>query len=121
MARFQPQGVRFWLIYPNANETPAIIRMHLKEYGYPDIALRDPAHTLVKLAHPQVTPEAAVFNKRNTLVYHGRIDDRFVSLGKERPAPTKRDLEDALTATLAGKPVATPATPAFGCFIGDMQ
>ena len=121
MARFQPQGVRFWLIYPNAAETPAIIRAHVKAFGYPDIALRDPAHALVKLAHPQVTPEAAVFNKSHTMVYHGRIDDRFVSLGKERPTPTKRDLEDALTATLAGRPVTTPTTQAFGCFIGDMK
>ena len=121
MARFQPKGVRFWLIYPNTVETPTIIRAHLKEFGYPDIALRDPAHALVKIAHPQVTPEAAVFNKSGTLVYHGRIDDRFVSLGKERPAPTTRDLEDALTATLAGKPLATPATQAFGCYIGDMR
>jgi hypothetical protein len=121
MARFQPKGVRFWLIYPNGIETPAIIRAHLKDFGYPDIALRDPDHALVKIAHPQVTPEAAVFNKSGMLTYRGRIDDRFVSLGKERPAPTKRDLEDALTATLAGKPVPTPITQAFGCYIGDMQ
>jgi len=121
MTRFEPRGVRFWLIYPNAIETSAIIRAHLREFGYRDIALRDPDHALVKIAHPEVTPEAAVFDRTGRLVYHGRIDDRFVSLGKERPAPTKRDLEDALTATLAGKPVATPATQAFGCYIGDLK
>jgi len=121
MARFQPKGVRFWLVYPNGIETPAIISAHLKGFGYPDIALRDPAHALVSVAHSQVTPEAAVFNRNGTLVYHGRIDDRFVSLGKERPAPTKRDLENALTATLAGKPVDPPSTQAFGCYIGDMK
>ena len=121
MTRFEPKGVRFWLVYPNAVETPAIIRAHLKDFGYRDIALRDPDHALVKMAHPQVTPEAAVFDRRGALVYHGRIDDRFVSLGKERPAPTKRDLEDALTATLAGKPVAVPTTQAFGCYIGDLK
>ena len=114
-------GVRFWLVYPNPSDTPALIRAHMKAYGYPDIALRDPGHALVALAHPQVTPEAAVFDKHGALVYRGRIDDRFVALGKERPAPTKRDLADALTATLAGKPVTPPTTQAFGCFIGDMK
>jgi len=83
--------------------------------------LRDPTHALVRIAHSQVTPEAAVFSRSGTLVYHGRIDDRFVSLGKERPAPTKRDLETALTATLEGKPVNPPTTQAFGCYIGDMK
>lgn len=121
MARFQPKGVRFWLIYPNSVETPTIIRAHLKAFGYPDIALRDPGHALVIIAHPQVTPEAAVFDAKGTLVYRGRIDDRFVALGKERPAPTRRDLEEALTATLAGKPVDPATTQAFGCFIGDFK
>jgi hypothetical protein len=121
MARFQPQGVRFWLIYPNSIESVAIIRAHLKNFGYPDIALRDPTHSLVNFAHSQVTPEAAVFNKSGALVYHGRIDDRFVSLGQERPTPTRRDLEEALTATLSGRPVVPAATQAFGCYIGDMR
>jgi hypothetical protein len=121
MREFQPKGVRFWLVYPNSIETPALIRAHLKAFGYPEAALRDPAHDLVRLAHALVTPQAAVFDRNGTVVYRGRIDDRFVALGKERPTPTRRDLEEALTATLAGRAVATPTTQAFGCFIGDMQ
>jgi hypothetical protein len=120
-AEFEPKGARFWLIYPNPGETPELIRAHLKAFRYPDIALRDPGHALVKIAQPTVTPEAAVFDKNGTLVYRGRIDDRFVALGRERPAPTKHDLEDALTATLAGKPVAQATTQALGCFIADLK
>jgi hypothetical protein len=118
---FEPKGVRFWLVYPNGAETPGVIRAHLKAFGYPDIALRDVRHELVKLAQPTVTPEAAVFNSRGALVYKGRIDDRFIELGRERPVPTRRDLEDALTLTLAGKPVSPAATQAFGCFIADLH
>jgi hypothetical protein len=118
---FEPQGVRFWLVYPNPADTPAIIRAHLRAFGYPDIALRDSRHDLVKLARPTVTPEAAVFDARGNLVYRGRVDDRFVELGRERPAPTKHDLEEALALTLAGKPVAPSTTQAFGCFISDLH
>src|SRR5678816_3599821 len=32
---FAPQGVTFWLIYPNPAETPAAIRDHLKAFNYP--------------------------------------------------------------------------------------
>ena len=118
---FASKGVRFWLIYPNRADTPEIIRAHLTAFGYPDIALRDPDHALVKLAMPTVTPEAAVFDKNGVLVYRGRIDDRFVELGRERPSPTRHDLQEALTATLAGKRVVPQTTQAFGCFLADLR
>ena len=58
-------------------------------------------------------PRRAVFDRRRTLVHHGRIDDRYVSVGLELPAPTPHDLEQALTATLAGWPVSL--TDDAGC------
>jgi hypothetical protein len=115
---FAPKGVRFFLVYPNPADTPDLIRTHAKSFGYAADALRDPKQELAKLAHATVTPEAAVFSGRR-LVYHGRIDDRFVDLGLERPAPTAHDLADALTAVIAGVPIAHPVTQAVGCFIAD--
>jgi hypothetical protein len=67
-----------------------------------------------------VTPEAAVY-ANGRVVYHGRIDDRYVDLGLERPAPTVHDLDDALTAVLAGRPVEHPVTQAVGCYIADFR
>jgi len=118
---FEPRGVRFWLVYPNPADSPEIVRRHLSVFAYPMSALRDPAHRLVKLAKTTITPEAAVFDKRGRLTYRGRIDDRYASLGLERPAPTRHDLDDALTNTLAGKRVAQPITLAVGCFIADFR
>jgi len=71
-----------------------------------------------------VTPEAAVFvpgGPRARLVYRGRIDDRYVAFGRVRAAPTTHDLEDAVAATLAGRPVPHDVTPAVGCFIPDLR
>ena len=82
---------------------------------------RDRDHALVKTAGATITPEAAVFDARQRLVYRGRIDDRFVELGRERPAATQHDLRNALTAALAGKPVSPSHTQAVGCFIADMK
>lgn len=116
---FAAQGVAFWLIYPNPAETPDAIRAHVKAFNYPVHALRDPRHELVKLAGVTVTPETAVYNHERTLVYRGRIDDRYVALGIERPAATQHDLQDALSATLDRRPVKLSTTPAVGCFISD--
>ena len=113
------KGVRFTLVYPNPAESASDIRTHLKEYGYPMEALRDPAHAFVKRIGISITPEAAVFTADGRLAYRGRLDDRYVSLGLERPAPTRRDLADALTDVLAGRPVRTPRTQAVGCYVAD--
>ena len=120
-ADFTPRGVRFRLVYPNPLDSDADIRTHLEEYGYPQIAQRDSDHTLVKMAGATITPEAAVFDAHGRLVYRGRIDDRFVELGRERPAATRRDLRNALTAALAGRRVSPSETQAVGCFIADMK
>src|SRR6185436_6960376 len=46
----------------------------------------------------------------------GAIDDQQVE-GSEKPAPTEKYLEAALTNFIGGKPVQTAATSARGCLI----
>ena len=119
--KFARSGVRFWLVYPDPGESSQIIRKHITEYEYRLNVLRDPEHKLVKMTRVQVTPEAAVFSPSGRMVYHGRIDDRYVTFGKTRPAPTTRDLEQVLEAMLEGKRVANKTTIAIGCFIPDLR
>jgi hypothetical protein len=73
----------------------------------------------VKLTGVTVTPEAAVFDRARSLAYRGRIDNRYVSLGVERPAATEHTLADALDAVLARRPVPQRQAQAVGCFIVD--
>jgi hypothetical protein len=116
---FAPRNVAFWLVYPNPSDTPDAVRRHLADFAYPVHALLDPRHELVKLAQATITPEAAIFDHSRQLAYHGRIDDRFVSLGVERPSATKRDLFDALSAVADGKTPPVATAPAVGCYIAD--
>jgi hypothetical protein len=116
---FAARGVSFWLVYPNPAERPDAIREHARAFDYPIHALRDPKHALVRLTQATVTPEAAVYDRGGALAYHGRIDNRYVSLGVERPSATEHDLEDVLSALVAGKASPKRAAPAVGCFIAD--
>ena len=118
---FGPKGVVFRLVYPSPSEDAKAIREHMTAYAYEGVAeaVRDPKLALVKFVGATITPEVAVF-AGGRIVYRGRIDDRYVDLGRERPVPTRRDLFDALTAILAGKPVPRATTQAVGCFISDL-
>jgi hypothetical protein len=118
---FQPQGVRFFLVYVDPEEGPGEIRRHLAEFDYPCPALRDPEHSLVAATQATVTPEAIVFDKAHDIVYRGRIDDLYASYAQARDAATTRELSDAIEATLAGQPVTQPVTKAVGCPIADLK
>ena len=118
---FANQKVDFWLVYPDADETAVSIQNHIAQYHFPGEALHDAGFALTKRAHATVAPEAAVFDQSGKLLYHGRIDDRWIELGQGRPAAKTHDLEDAIAAVIAGKPVAQPETHAVGCYLTDLQ
>jgi thiol-disulfide isomerase/thioredoxin len=114
-------AVTFRLVFPDKNESPRKIREYLQEYGYKLTAIRDLDHVLVKRAAAKVTPEAAVFDARGELVYHGRIDNLYEHIGQSRHAATTHELADAIESASKGVSPATPAADAVGCFISDLE
>lgn len=119
--RFEPLGVEFVLVYPDASQSVAAIREHLASFEYLCRALRDPRHELVRLAGATVTPEAALFDRDGALLYLGRIDDRVTDFGKARLHADSRDLENALVAVTTNERVPVSRTQAVGCFISDLS
>jgi len=117
VARYTPEKIAFYLVYPDPDTSPAAARQHAKEYGYTCPLLLDPVHRLVHKAGATVTPEVAVFSPGGKLLYQGRIDDLYLGFGQRRYAATHHDLRDALDAVLASRPVPTRRTQAIGCFI----
>jgi len=121
---FGSKGAHFWWVFPNPDDTAAIVLKHNHDFSIHEDSLLDTKQTLVRMAHARITPEAAVFVVRAgglSEVYHGRIDDRYISLGQERPRPQRDDLEQAIAAALAGKAVQGPGGPAVGCSIEFLQ
>jgi AhpC/TSA family len=120
---FVAQGVVLWFVYPNFGTTSNAVKQHEAAYGAERHVLLDPDHQLVNLVHAKVTPESAVLvperRKGDTFraVYHGRIDDRYLRLGQERPKATQHDLERAIFDVLQGRAVERPNGPAVGCGI----
>ena len=118
---FAPRGAVFSIVYADPDETSENIRRHLGQYGFPGAVIRDPTHALARRAKATVSPEAAVFSATGKLLYHGRIDNRFVELGKAMASPTRHDLEDAIGAALDDKPQPEASAPAIGCYLADVE
>ena len=118
---FPVSEVSFWMVYPDKDETTEKIKKHMLEYSLPGSGITDPQGFLQKRAEATISPQAAVFDQQNRLLYSGRIDDRIVSWGKTKAQPDVHDLEDAIRAVLADKPVAESRTRAFGCYLSDLH
>ena len=112
--------VAFKLVYPVPGDTETLIRDHVQKFGYALAWQRDDRQLLVKQTGVTVTPEVVIIDAAGKQLYRGRIDDRYIAFGKDRPEPTVRDLERSLDAILAGKPVPIAQTQAIGCFISDL-
>jgi hypothetical protein len=118
---FADRGVRLWSVYPVASEEADAVRAHHLQYALPGVPLGDPSGALVRFSGAKVTPEAAVISREGRLLYHGRIDDRFVAYGKERAEPTSHDLEQAIESALRGQEAKAPSAPAIGCYLPEVK
>ncbi len=115
--RYAQQRLRFALVYPVGSESAANIRQHLNAYKLDIDAYRDPDRQLVSQVGASITPEAVVFDRKHRMVYRGRIDNRAIAPGKERPGATTHDLRDVLDAVVSGASLEFSTTDAVGCFI----
>ena len=117
---YSPAGIRFYLVYPDPDETPESIRRHAADYSLSVEPLHDPEHELVDHVEATVTPSVAVF-VGHQLVYSGQIDDRYTDLGRARPRPSHHSLREVLDAVAAGEVPQLQRTRAVGCLIADLK
>jgi hypothetical protein len=118
---YGPRQIQFLYVYANAGETEADIRAHQASYDPQGTAILDPDAALVHLTHAFVTPEAAILTPAPhhgwKVAYIGRIDDRYVHIGLQRPKPTQLLADRALTQLMASQPITPDTGTPIGCTI----
>jgi hypothetical protein len=124
--QFSTQHVRFWFVYANATDPPSAVLAHQRAFDPGGTAIRDTAGILARMTGAKVTPEAAILIPTSapahwTPVYTGRIDDRYIRLGLERPQATQHFVERVLHEILTGAPIDKPTGRLIGCGIVGPQ
>ncbi len=110
-AEYQAKGINVIGINSNATETLEKVKTHAGEnYKFP--VLIDKGNVIADKLGANVTPEIFYLNEKNSLVYHGAIDN-----DRNGENITSNYLRDAVTANLSGKAVAKSSANAFGCSI----
>jgi peroxiredoxin len=85
------------------------IRAAYREFDFPYLYDGD-TQAVAREYGPTATPHVFIFDRQRKLRYVGRVDNNM------RPEyVTSEDARNAIEALLAGRPVAVPKTPSFGC------
>lgn len=79
----------------------------------------DKEQKLARLLKPKAKPEAFVLGADWQLVYRGRIDDRFVAIGRLKSKFDQHDLSNAIDAVARGEAPEVAVTEPVGCLYGE--
>ncbi len=122
---FAAQGVAFVGIDPNRQDSVTELAAYARTHGIEFPLLRDSGNVVADRFGAQRVPEVFVLDAERRVRYHGRIDDQYGigagSSGYAKPQLARRDLAEAITSVLAGKPVEVAETEATGCLIGRVR
>ena len=110
-------GLQFYGVLSNPVMKASEARQYVSETGYEFPVLWDPTGNLAIRLNPIVTPEVFVVSPDDSVIYRGRIDDRFPSLGVLRNQITSHDLIDVIAALGQGEQLSPRYTPSIGCFM----
>jgi peroxiredoxin len=113
---YRDKGVQFVAVNAGPNDTIVAMAAQAVEHGVEFPFVKDADCRVADALGVQRTPEVVVLDAKRVLRYRGRIDDQYRP-GGQRSEPTRRDLQEALDAVLAGKEVTVPTTTVDGCLI----
>jgi len=114
---YASRGVLFFAVQTDLTIPLADVAKYASDFHYAYPLLLDPNQLLVRFTGASITPQVAILAPDGKLLYLGRVDDRVADFGKQRPAPTIKDLRVSLDAVLAGKVVPHVTTKSIGCAI----
>ncbi|MBX3414080.1 MAG: redoxin domain-containing protein [Pirellulales bacterium] len=115
--KYASQGVAFWGIDSNRQDTLEEIARLAAEHATPFPVLKDPGNVLADRLQVTRTPEVVVLDAEGNVRYRGRIDDRY-EVTTRRTAAQRHDLAQALEQLLRNEPVSVAETTPVGCIIG---
>jgi peroxiredoxin len=115
-------GVRVQFLGIDSNRQDSITEIAAfarnTKIGFP--VLKDLNNKLADRLGALRTPEVFVLDQSRAVRYHGRVDDQF-GVGFVRKSASAHELQSAIDALLAGRPVAKAETKVIGCLIGRVH
>jgi peroxiredoxin len=117
---YAASGVTMLGVHSDPDVDAQVARTHAKDYELQFPLVLDRDQRLAEACGVQKVPTAVILAPDGQLLYHGRIDNRYLASGVRRPQATLFDLKSALETALAGKRPDPSTTEVFGCPLPPM-
>jgi hypothetical protein len=114
-------AVQFYGVVAERKMTRARAAAFAREYSVQFPVLFDEKLALARWLRPTHVPEAFVLKSDGDIVYRGRIDDWYESIGKPRAVVQHHELRDGITAVLADRTPARLFARPVGCYFEEFS
>ncbi len=119
-AQQKTNATEFYGVVSGRSMTRAKVAAFASEYAITFPVLVDETFALARWLRPTHVPEAYVLKPDGDLMYHGRIDDNYEAIGKQRTVVQHRELRDAISAVQVGQMPPRVFAPPVGCYFEDL-
>lgn len=101
-------------IHPSYPEdAPEKMKLKIKEWSIPFPYLVDETQAVARAFDAQCTPDLYLYDARQKLVYHGRLDDNW----QDEKKVTRQELKEAVQALAEGHAISKSQHHSMGCSI----
>ena len=119
-AEHKTNAVEFYGVVAERKMMRAKVAAFTKEYSIQFTVLFDDKLALARWLRPTHVPEAFVLKPDGDVVYRGRIDDWYESIGKARAVVQNHELRDGIAAVLAGRNPRRFFARPVGCYFEEL-
>lgn len=119
-AQQQTNAVEFYGVVAGKKIARTNVAAFAQEYAVRFPVLVDNDLSLARWLRPTHLPEAFVLKPDGDVIYHGRIDDWYESIGKPRAVVQQRELRDAISAALSHQAPARAYARPVGCYFEEL-
>lgn len=115
---FRDQPLDWLFVHANPKTLPSEAQRHAADFQIELPIVLDPDSKLLAKLGATTVPSVFVFEiRQERLVYSGRIDNLYESLGRKRAVATEFELRTTLEAIFQNQPIETTYEPPVGCRI----
>ncbi len=115
--RDQARDIAWVMVFSESGMTREIVKEFQRDYSLALPSVIDSTQQLACALGALTIPTVVVIDGSGTMLYRGRIDNRYQSLALSYGPPTQRDLADVVDALAAGTPLPPIETLAIGCVL----